>query len=79
MSLQPPALVKRSEVDHYPTDFSAMSYSDMNALSLGGEQMAGLLASRNLRNIFEAEKSPTLRPEALEAHPKWERLPPLIA
>lgn len=56
-----------------------MSYSDMNALSLGGEQMAGLLASRNLRNIFEAEKSPTLRPEALEAHPKWERLPPLIA
>jgi integrative and conjugative element protein (TIGR02256 family) len=42
----PPDLIKREEVINYPTDFSAMSEEDINAISLRGEQLTRILLSR---------------------------------
>jgi NTE family protein len=39
----PPDLVRREEVIHYPTDFSAMSSHDIDLLSRRGEQLTRLL------------------------------------
>lgn len=39
----PPGLVRREDVVHYPTDFSAMSDADIDLLSRRGEQLTRLL------------------------------------
>ena len=43
LPIQPPDLVRREEVVHYPTDFSPMSDHDIDLLSRRGEQLTRLL------------------------------------
>ena len=40
---QPPGLIRREDVVHYPTDFSPMSSTDIELLSCRGEQLTRLL------------------------------------
>ena len=47
----PPDLVRREQVKDYPTDFSAMSQSDISLLSRRGEQLTRVLISRYCEDL----------------------------
>lgn len=53
LPLQPSALIPRSEVIQYPTNFSAMSEQWINKLSDRGEQLTRVLVSHYLGNLLE--------------------------
>lgn len=48
---QPPGLVRRDDVVHYPTDFSPMSDVDIDLLSKRGEQLTRLLLEHYCPNL----------------------------
>jgi len=47
----PPDLVRREQVKDYPTDFSAMSQSDISLLSRRGELLTRVLISRYCEDL----------------------------
>lgn len=51
LPVQPPDMVTRADVVHYPTDFSPMSETDIALLSRRGEQLTRLLVEHYCPNI----------------------------
>lgn len=51
LPVQPPGLIRRDDVVHYPTDFSPMSDVDIELLSGRGEQLTRLLIEHYCPNI----------------------------
>lgn len=51
LPVQPPGLVRREDVVHYPTDFSAMSDNDIELLSRRGEQLTRFLIEYYCPNL----------------------------